>query len=134
MAGVGWAFGSSPAGQKSIWIYVVFLLTIVSINAVGQATGSSMLPGGASIWKGAFTNAGRSLVLFYSPDGLDWKLAKNPLVSTLNIKWANGTTQKLEALERPQLFFEDGKIVALLCAVNETLGHSYNVQIPLKSK
>jgi hypothetical protein len=22
----------------------------------------------------------------------------------------------------------------LLCAVNETLGHSYNVQIPLKSK
>jgi hypothetical protein len=26
------------------------------------------------------------------------------------------------------------KMVALLCAVNETLGHSYNVQIPLKSK
>jgi alpha-L-fucosidase len=84
--------------------------------------------------KGSFTNAGRSLVLFYSLDGLDWKLAKHPLVSTLNIKWVNGTTQKLEALERPQLFFENGKLVALLCAVNETLGHSYNVQIPLKSK
>ena len=82
--------------------------------------------------KGAFTNAGRSLVLFYSIDGLDWKLAKHPLVSDLKIHWADGHTQKLEALERPQLFFENGKIVALLCAVNETLGHSYNVQIPLK--
>ena len=82
--------------------------------------------------KGAFTNAGRSLVLFYSLDGLDWKLAKHPLVSTLNIKWKDGTTKKLEALERPQLFFENGKMVALLCAVNETLGHSFNVQIPLK--
>jgi len=81
---------------------------------------------------GAFTDAGRSMVLFYSLDGLDWKLAKNPLVSDLNIKWQNGDTQKLHALERPQLFFENGKPVALLCAVNETLEHSYNVQIPLK--
>lgn len=80
---------------------------------------------------GAFTNAGRSLVLFYSLDGLDWKLAKHPLVSGLNIRWEDGTTQNLEALERPQLFFENGKPVALLCAVNETPEHSYNVQIPL---
>ena len=82
--------------------------------------------------KGSFTKAGRSLALFYSPDGLDWKLAKHPLVSTLNIKWEDGANQKLEALERPQLFFENGKMVALLCAVNESLDHSYNVQIPLK--
>lgn len=82
--------------------------------------------------KGVFTNAGRSLVLFYSPDGLDWKLAKHPLVSTLTIAWKDGRTQKLEALERPQLFFENGKPRVLLCAVNETLDHSYNVQIPLK--
>jgi hypothetical protein len=82
--------------------------------------------------KGAFTIAGRSLVLFYSLDGLDWKLAKHPLVSDLNIHWADGSTQKLEALERPQLFFENGKLVALLCAVNETPDHSYNVQIPLR--
>ena len=82
--------------------------------------------------KGSFTHAGRSLVLFYSLDGLDWKLAKHPLVSDLNIRWGDGTTKKMEALERPQLFFENGKMVALLCAVNETLEHSYNVQIPLK--
>lgn len=83
--------------------------------------------------KGAFTDAGRSLVLFYSPDGLDWKLAKHPLVTDLNLNRADGTTLKLEALERPQLFFENGKPIALFCAVNETLDHSYNVQVPLKS-
>ncbi len=82
--------------------------------------------------KSIFTDAVRSLVLFSSLDGLDWKLAKNPLVSDLNIHSENGTTQKLEALERPQLFFVNGKMEALLCAVNETQGHSYNVQIPLK--
>jgi hypothetical protein len=61
-------------------------------------------------------NAGRSLVLFYSPDGLDWKLAKHPLVCALNITWDNGITQKLEALERPQLFFENGKLGSVACA------------------
>lgn len=79
---------------------------------------------------GAFTDAGRSL--FYSLYGLDWKLAKNPLVSDLNTKMAHGSIKKLEVLERSQLFFENGKLAALLCAVNETLGHSYNVQILLK--
>jgi predicted GH43/DUF377 family glycosyl hydrolase len=82
--------------------------------------------------KGAFTDAGRSLVLFCSDDGFDWKLSASPLVSGLNLKWENGSDQKLLALERPQLFFENGRPVALLCAVNETLGHSYNIQIPLK--
>lgn len=83
--------------------------------------------------KGSFTSAGRSLVLFYSPNGVDWKLAKHPLVSGLEIKWGDGRSQKLEALERPQLLFEKGRPSVLLCAVNETLGHSYNIQIPLKS-
>ena len=82
--------------------------------------------------KGAFTKAGRSLVLFHSFDGLNWEMAPNPLVSALEIKWKDGTLQKLEALERPQLYFENGKPVALLCAVNVTLDHSFNVQIPLE--
>jgi len=81
--------------------------------------------------KGAFTEAGRSMILFYSLDGAEWKLAKNPLVSDLEIKWENGTVQKLIALERPQLLFQDGKPIALLCAANETPEHSFNVQIPL---
>lgn len=82
---------------------------------------------------GAFTTAGRSLVLFYSTNGLDWQLAKHPLVSKLEIRWENGPVQKVMALERPQLFIEDGKPKALLCAVNETREHSFNVQIPLRN-
>lgn len=80
---------------------------------------------------GAFTDAGRSLVLFYSLNGLDWKLAGHPLVSKLEIHWENGTLQKVLALERPQLFLENGKPKALLCAINEVRDHSFNVQIPL---
>lgn len=80
---------------------------------------------------GAFTDAGRSLVLFYSLDGMNWNLAEQPLVSKLEINWENDTVQKVVALERPQLYIENGKPVALLCAVNETRDHSFNVQIPL---
>lgn len=83
--------------------------------------------------KGAFTPAGRSLVLFYSTDGMDWKLAKHPLVSGLEIKWADGTIQPVLHLERPQLYIENGSPRALLLAADteEARGHSFNVQIPL---
>lgn len=81
---------------------------------------------------GAFTNAGRSLVLFYSTNGLDWQLSEKPLVSKLEINWESDTVQNVIALERPQLFIENGKPKALLCAVNETKEHSFNVQIPLE--
>ncbi|AWG22673.1 sucrase [Flavobacterium faecale] len=85
---------------------------------------------------GAFTTAGRGLVLFESNDGFDWKLSKNALVSTLEIKWENGTVQKLEHLERPQLYIEKGKPVALLCAADivddKGVLQSFNVQIPIK--
>jgi arylsulfatase A-like enzyme/predicted GH43/DUF377 family glycosyl hydrolase len=81
---------------------------------------------------GAFTNAGVSLVLFTSKNGLDWKLAKNPLVSKLEITWEDGRIQQLDKLERPQLYFENGKPFALLCAARISEDHSFNVQIPIK--
>jgi hypothetical protein len=84
---------------------------------------------------GAFTNAGRSLALFESVDGYDWKPSPDPLVSTLVIKWSSGRTQELYHLERPQLYIEDGKPVALLCAAdtldNKGIRHSFNIQIPV---
>jgi beta-xylosidase len=85
---------------------------------------------------GAFTNAGQSLVLFCSKNGFDWILAKHPLVTTLNIKWENGKSQKVRNLERPQLYFENGKPIALFVAI-DTLSqiskiNTFNVQIPLK--
>ncbi|GAA4236426.1 hypothetical protein GCM10022291_20730 [Postechiella marina] len=85
---------------------------------------------------GAFTDAGQSLVLFESEDGFDWNLSKNALVSKLEIHWEDGTIQKVDHLERPQLYIENGKPIALLCAsdIKDKNGvlQSFNVQIPLK--
>lgn len=84
---------------------------------------------------GHFTHAGKSLALWESVDGLDWKLAKHALVSTTEVTWAGGRKQKLNSLERPQLLFgADGTPVALLAAADETPAreHSFNLQIPLR--
>jgi len=84
--------------------------------------------------RGAFSNAGRSLALFYSKDGFDWKLAKHPLVSILEINWADGTKQKVGHLERPQLIIEDGKPIAIIFAADDLEPkrlHSFNLIIPL---
>ena len=87
---------------------------------------------------GAFTNAGRALVQFDSEDGFDWKLSDQPLVSTLEINWSNGNKQIVDHLERPQLYIENGKPIALLCAADtidaKNVIHSFNVQIPILDK
>ncbi len=82
---------------------------------------------------GNFTGKGYSLALFESADGIDWKQARHVFVTTPEIKWADGRVQKLNALERPQLFRENGKPVALFCAAADTKDRdgSFNVQIPL---
>jgi hypothetical protein len=83
---------------------------------------------------GHFTGAGRSLALFESGNGLDWKLSNHPLVSTTSIRHADGTFQKLDALERPQVWFHRGRPAVLLCAADEDAEHTrtFNVQIPLR--
>jgi hypothetical protein len=84
--------------------------------------------------EGYFTNAGKSLALFESADGLDWKLSAHPLVATMEVQWANGAKQKMNSLERPQLWLEKGKPAVLLCAadVSPAREYSFNVQIPLR--
>ncbi|MBI5833694.1 MAG: sucrase, partial [Armatimonadetes bacterium] len=83
--------------------------------------------------EGHFTHAGKSLALFESRDGIDWKLAEHPLVSTIGVKRPDGSVQPLHSLERPQLLFEGGVPTTLYCAVDESSRreHSYNVQVPL---
>jgi hypothetical protein len=85
-------------------------------------------------FKGSFTKAGPSLALFESADGIKWKAAAHPLVSTLEIKNADGTTSKLMKLERPQVLLENGEPAVLFCAAAPVgkLEESFNVQIPLK--
>lgn len=85
--------------------------------------------------EGHFTGRGYSLALWQSTDGFAWKLAKHPFVSTPEITWADGRTQKLNALERPQVLFENGVPIALFCAAadNASRDGSFNVQIPLRT-
>jgi len=86
--------------------------------------------------EGHFTHAGKSLALWESEDGFEWKLGRHALVAKTEIRWADGRTQKLNSLERPQLMFgPNGQPQALLCAVDETSDrtHSFNVRIPLQA-
>lgn len=86
---------------------------------------------------GAFTHKGRSLALFYSLDGIDWKPCNKTLLSVPQIKWDDGETTKLSHMERPQLLIVNGKPVMAFFAVDNMLdyikdGESYNVHIPLE--
>lgn len=83
--------------------------------------------------RGVFTGQGKSTALFESADGFEWKLAAHPLVATTEITWADGRKQRLHSLERPQLFFENGKPILIMFACDEDKqrSHSFNVQIPL---
>lgn len=73
---------------------------------------------------GSFTGAGRSLALFVSSDGFDWRPADTPLVTT---------TGELHRLERPQLWLEEGCPRVLFCAASPDASesHSFNVHIPI---
>lgn len=83
---------------------------------------------------GSFTRAGRSLALFVSSDGFDWRPADHPLVATTEIRWEDGEVQELHRLERPQLWLEDGRPRVLYCAASPDTSesHSFNVHIPIQ--
>jgi hypothetical protein len=85
---------------------------------------------------GHFTHRGYSLALWESPDGFDWKLARHPFVANpATIQWVDARQAKLDSLERPQLLFDQGAPIALLCAAADTKDRdgSFNIQIPLKA-
>jgi hypothetical protein len=77
-----------------------------------------------------------SLVHYDSLDGYSWQPAKHHAISERIITWEDGRQQQMTHLERPQVYIEDGKPVALLCAADtldeNNVRHSFNVQIPLK--
>ena len=85
---------------------------------------------------GHFTSAGKSTVLFESADGFHWHIAKEPLVASTEVEWADGRRQRLHSLERPQLYFENGKPTTLLFAADEDANreHLFNIRIPLGGK
>jgi hypothetical protein len=106
-----------PAEDPFIFSYHDRLYTILSDNA-------------------AFTGIKQALCLFQSGDGIDWKLAAKPLVSDRTIRWADGATETLGDLERPQLFFDGkGEPMILFCAATRgkrAPGTTFNIRIPLQ--
>jgi hypothetical protein len=72
----------------------------------------------------------KCLGLFESRDGFAWKLAKHPIVTTPQVKWADGGVKKVTRLERPQLWLDNGVPAVLFCAAMDG-DRTYNVHIPL---
>jgi len=83
---------------------------------------------------GYFTHTdGKAVALFTSEDGRRWHPAEHPFAFTQRLDY--GTQSKdVNNLERPQLFFENGRPSVLLCACMEQRGadRTYNIRIPLK--
>ena len=84
---------------------------------------------------GYFTGTNKSSVaLFSSENGLDnFKLEENPLAFLREIHWEDGEVQQVRNLERPQIYFENDKPVALCCAcaIDDEWSETFNIQIPL---
>ena len=76
-----------------------------------------------------------SLVHYDSQDGIHWDRAKFFEISDRTVTWEDGTIEKFDHLERPQVFIENGEPVALLCAADsidaQNIRHSFNLQIPI---
>lgn len=76
-----------------------------------------------------------SLVHYDSNDGIHWSQGKYFEISDRTITWQDGSSFKFDHLERPQVFIENGKPIALLCATDSidvnNVRHSFNLQIPL---
>lgn len=87
----------------------------------------------AKDYQGYFTKAGKGqTALFTSENGFDFIPADVPLAFKNELHFEDKTLP-LHRMERPQIFFEDGKAKVILCACmpNEDGSETFNVSIPL---
>lgn len=72
-----------------------------------------------------------------SDDGLNWNLCQPPKAYSRTVEWDDGSKTELGSLERPSVFFQDGRATHLFGAVADGPGgfehalHTWNVAIPL---
>ena len=76
----------------------------------------------------------QQLVLFESYNGIEWELAKHPLVTKPKIAWQGGEVQTVSRLERPQLLIENDTPKVLFAAIHPGEGKTFNVHIPLQKE
>jgi len=86
-------------------------------------------------FQGYFTGGEKgSVALFESIDGIDWQVSEHAFAFKREIRWEDGEIQKMTALERPQLWLNNGKPAVLFCAAaaDELREIVFNVHIPLR--
>jgi hypothetical protein len=114
--------GFFPVEDSCIWTQNGTLWAIMK-DSFGHAMNAKL---GSS-------NAPKTLLLYKSIDGMDWEMAANPLVSLTQVNWQKKGIQRMNSLERPQIWLnENGEPEILFCAVAQPGKRlSYNVHIPL---
>lgn len=81
------------------------------------------------------TEHGIALLLFESPNGLDWTLSPNSLVHKFSITFKDGEHMEFDRFEMPKVYMENGKIVALfLAAKPKGKEDSFSVVLPVNYK
>jgi hypothetical protein len=82
-----------------------------------------------------FDRDGKSLALFESFDGLDWRPARHAHIVDLRMRWAGDLALRPICIERPQIYLEDGRPTVLICASTEqarNVDGSFDIFIPLR--
>ena len=81
------------------------------------------------------TEHGIALLLFESPNGLDWTLSPNSLVHEFSITFKDGEHMDFDRFEMPKVYMEKGKVVALfLAAKPKGMEDSFSVVLPVDYK
>ena len=74
----------------------------------------------------------------WSPDGINWQTAEDPLAYTREVLWDNGIISHQGMLERPEILIQNGVPTHLFAATGDGAGghlemsHTWNMVIPLK--
>jgi len=81
------------------------------------------------------TEHGIALLLFESPNGLDWTLSSHSLVHKFSITFKDGEHMDFDRFEMPKVYLENGKVVALfLAAKPKGKEDSFSVVLPINYK
>uniref|UniRef100_UPI0032163EFD glycoside hydrolase family protein n=1 Tax=uncultured Draconibacterium sp. TaxID=1573823 RepID=UPI0032163EFD len=142
----GVAIGDSPAGPFTTTNHFVF--------DIDDGSGEKVSAEDPYVWyhrkdecfyavvkdfTGKLTKSEPGLAMLRSEDGIDWKLAEQPLFMKKELILKNGTTLKVDRLERPQLLINENgepEVLYAACSIDpcnqKQDGGTFNVHIPLK--
>ena len=124
--------------QQVVWLPIMALATLMSLASPAGAAddaGPSATPAGDYDFH-AMLQPVPMTAKFSDPDYFIWCGTMVKGDATKEIVWEGGQKQNLITLERPQVFFENGRPSVLLFASTDSAKseHSFNVRIPLYSR